>query len=138
MNNRMTALEDMIATQNDRISKQDDKISKLDEKISKLDEKISSLEGQVRRLNDKDIDYHHIRNRFLETFKCDILGRTKTPASQATINKGNQAAHEGDCITDATLYYNNIRQDDGLLRDIYGLFPRQILNQRKLFNCMLI
>jgi hypothetical protein len=36
------------------------------------------------------------------------------------INDGNKAAHDGDAVTDASLYELNIRNDSALICRIYG------------------
>ncbi len=90
--------------------------------------KQAASDAEIRSLAAASEGYLLIRERFLSTFRRDILGDT---SHQSAIVAGNQAAHHGDAETDALLYEKGRRSDRHLYYRIYGLAPEQILNQSK-------
>jgi len=48
------------------------------------------------------------------------------PKGRQKIREGNEAAHEGDAITDAQLYISGERFDEKVLVELYGLTSTQI------------
>ncbi|KAI9785674.1 MAG: hypothetical protein M1839_008691 [Geoglossum umbratile] len=89
-------------------------------KIDSQDRRIADLEAQLKVVKTASEGYLQIRQRFLDTFRRDIL---RAPSIVA----GNKAAHDGDAVTDASLYETGVRHDASLLFKIYGLNADQIL-----------
>jgi len=48
------------------------------------------------------------------------------PKGRQKIREGNEAAHEGDAVSDAQLYISGERRDENILVKIYGLTGSQI------------
>ncbi len=115
--------------------RQDEKMKALQEKFEMMKVKQAAMEvkqaalgGEIRSLAAASEGYLLIRQRFLDTFRRDVLGDT---SHQSAIVAGNQAAHHGDAETDALLYEKWRRSDRHLYYRIYGLAPEQILSQSK-------
>ncbi|KAL1970436.1 hypothetical protein VTN77DRAFT_4080 [Rasamsonia byssochlamydoides] len=67
-----------------------------------------------------------INHRFLDTFRRDrlmsLLGeKTISAECRRSILEGNRAAHNGDAVTDATLYVAGWRKDRHVFGYIYGV-----------------
>jgi hypothetical protein len=62
----------------------------------------------------------------LDTFRRDIL-KDSTATWTEAIGEENKAAHNGDVVTDASLYETGIRKDQSLMWRVYGLTARQII-----------
>jgi hypothetical protein len=71
---------------------------------------IKGLRARVGDLETACEGYLQIRQRFLDTYRRDVL---KDPAAKWTdaIGLGNKAAHNGDAVTDARLYGMGARND---------------------------
>ncbi|CUS11348.1 unnamed protein product [Tuber aestivum] len=82
----------------------------------------ASLEHRVRDLTFCQDYYKPLRNRFISTFKRDILD-TATPADLEIIGEGNLCADCGDAIADARLYTDGERIDLTTFTRLYGLLP---------------
>ncbi|OJD10188.1 hypothetical protein AJ78_08695 [Emergomyces pasteurianus Ep9510] len=78
--------------------------------------RISDLEESVPELKD-------VRNRFISTFKRDIL-LNDTETDRAIIRTGNRSVHGGNCKRDAELYKApSLRRDFDIYIKLYGLHP---------------
>ena len=74
--------------------------------------------------------YRRIRNRFINVYRRDVLGHV-THQEHQQISDGNNAAHGGDAVADASLYTSGERHDEGVLIELYGLSANQISYQGK-------
>ena len=74
--------------------------------------------------------YLKIRNRFIDTFRRDILSMRNAQGRQ-NIEAGNMAAHDGDAITDAILFTSGDRSDTFIFPLIYGISAEQVLELGK-------
>ena len=70
--------------------------------------------------------YRDIRNRFIDTFRRDILS-DKTACGMGSIHVGNARAHGGDCVTDAQLFEEGGRSDPQIMELIYGVSTETVL-----------
>jgi hypothetical protein len=113
-----------------KIDSQDSKIDSQDSKIDSQDRRIADLEAQLKVVKGASEGYLQIRQRFLDTFRRDIL---QVPEARwaPSIAAGNRAAHDGDAVTDASLYETGVRHDVSLLFKIYGLNDSQIIKLSK-------
>ncbi|KAI9785732.1 MAG: hypothetical protein M1839_008749 [Geoglossum umbratile] len=116
LHTRVTALESLVSSQGDRINSQDNRIS--------------GLQTQIEELKEASEGYRHIRQRFLDVFRRDILG-SATARYAGNIDAGNAAAHHGDAVADAGLYEGGFRNDKSLMTIIYGISPDQVLFLRR-------
>ena len=91
-----------------------------------LEERVEYLQNRVIQLSAASQGYALIRQRFLDTFRRDIL---KDPAAKhtETIRAGNVAAHDGDAVTDATLFTTGARVDADLMFKVYGLSADEVI-----------
>ncbi|KAI9772876.1 MAG: hypothetical protein M1840_008758 [Geoglossum simile] len=74
--------------------------------------------------------YLMIRNRFIDTFRRDILSMRNAQGRQ-NIEAGNMAAHDGDAITDATLFTSGDRTDVFVFHKLYGTSAERVLELDK-------
>src|SRR2546421_5211899 len=87
---------------------------------------IADLQHRVKVLTLSSEGYRKIRHRFLEVYRRDILDDVDRQGRKK-IGEGNEAAHNGDAVTDASLYTFGERLDDEtVLVDLYGLTANQI------------
>ena len=91
----------------------------------KQDAEISDLKNDVKNLRQASLGYRKIRHRFLEVYHRDVLQDIGRQGRQK-ISEGNEAAHDGDAVTDASLYKAGERSDERVLADLYGLNATQI------------
>ena len=91
---------------------------------------ITDLQHHVRDLRLASDGYRRIRNRFINVYRRDVLGHA-THQEYQQISDGNNAAHGGDAVTDASLYTSGERYDEDVLIRLYGLSARQISYQGK-------
>ncbi|KAI9781005.1 MAG: hypothetical protein M1816_002602 [Peltula sp. TS41687] len=98
--------------------------------VEKLKTRINTLTTEVEVLREASIGYRQIRNRFLDVYRRDVIG---DPDGRWTkpIGLGNAAAHNGDAVVDAYLYYLGERQDTTSFVEIYGLLPEKVLSLRR-------
>jgi len=125
------AREEQLATEK---QSRDQQITSLQSKITSdvetncsRDATISSHDAWIRTLISGNESYRSIRNRYISTFKRDVL-REVSDKDKAIIDSGNQNAHGGDVEVDASLY--NIpeeRSDHEVFQQLYGLFPKTVL-----------
>ena len=78
--------------------------------VAAQDTRIASLEGQVEGPAASVEAYKSVRNRFIITYKCDVL-KNDTFADRRIIAAGNASAHWGDAVADALLYKQGARSD---------------------------
>lgn len=71
-----------------------------------------------------------IRLRFFDTFRRDIL-KDESARGTKHIVEGNARAHEGDASTDAMIFYSGVKEDNGLMVEIYGMSAVEVLQLRK-------
>jgi len=114
-------------------------IKRLEAKVDGHQHQITGLQNQNAVLQQKITDlmlasegYRKIRNRFINVYCRDVLGRV-TRQEYQQINDGNNAAHGGDAVTDASLYTSGERRDYDVLMELYGLSASQISHQGKCF-----
>jgi len=94
-----------------------------EKRIISLREHQASLEHRVQTLTLCEDSYKPLRNRFISTFKRDILGNA-TSTDLGIIGEGNQSAECGDAIADAALYTDGgERSDAKTYTSLYGLHP---------------
>ena len=114
----MEEIEDM--------KRQTHQIPRLIAQIEHQERRVATLEGQVGLLTRNSESYLCIRQRFLDVYKRDIRGIHALQGSKA-IREGNVKAHEGDALTDASLFSNDQRSDTDLYQELYGLEHKQVL-----------
>ncbi|KAG0133429.1 hypothetical protein HOY82DRAFT_482822 [Tuber indicum] len=105
-------------------SQNDDKDRQLaicKEKIASLELHNATLEDHIKVSRNSDRDQSRLRNRFLSTFKRDVL-KCSTAQDRTLISEGNECAHGGDAKVDARLYRGpNGRRDVYAFETLYGL-----------------
>jgi len=106
-----------------------DSIAALQQEIAALQQEnaaqytmIWSLQGQVAGLTLSLDSYKGVRNRFISTYKRDVLKRA-TDADRLIIASGSASAHGGDAAADALLYTQGLRKDYHIYRKLYGIDP---------------
>jgi len=122
------------------INERDDYRSRLDAlegKVGALKGDVGALKGEqnmlqtrVKELTAACQGYLSIRHRFLDTFRRDIL-EDATARWTSMIQSGNAAAHDGDAVTDASLFETGSRRDKNLMGKVYGLSAEQVLSLSK-------
>ncbi|GKZ22555.1 hypothetical protein AbraIFM66951_006460 [Aspergillus brasiliensis] len=98
----------VLAGENARIPILESKIDGLQEQIKDLDSRFSKLQSEFDQLRDQrdvrfTVGYADIRNRFLSTYRRDVLGAEPDEVREV-IKAGNSAAHNGSLKADAMLY----------------------------------
>lgn len=118
-----------------------DRFNKLEEELSRLTKKIEfdskkaefdskRTQARIDQLSAASNGYVMIRQRFLDTFRRDVL---KDPSARhpPMIQAGNVAAHDGDAVTDATLFTTGARSDPGIMYTLYGMSADEVLSLSK-------
>jgi hypothetical protein len=100
----------------ERMKRLEDKQANSEREIANHKTQISYLQDRVGALALGSEGYRKIRHRFLG---LDGQGHQK-------IGRGNEAAYEGDAVTDAGLYTSGERFDEDVLIDLCGLTATQI------------
>ena len=116
------SLDARVAAQDARIAA---KIAAQDAKIAKQDMTIALLQGRITDLTTSFDAYKTLRNRFISTFRRDVLKR-ETEDDRRIIAAGNSSAHCGDAVVDASLYDMvgpGARKDVFSFTELYGLDP---------------
>ena len=107
----------------------EDKLTKettsLKSQIAVHQNQIAGLQRQVKGLTLASEGYRKIRNRFIDVYRRDVLDDVTRQGYQK-IGAGNEAAHGGDAVADASLYTSGERHDEMVLIDLYGLSANQI------------
>jgi len=101
-------------------------MKRLENKLEKTDAAVADLQYRVKVLTQTSEGYRKIRRRFLEVYRRDILNEVDRQGFKI-ISEGNEAAHDGDVVTDASLYTPGEQHDEKVLVDLYGLTASQIL-----------
>lgn len=113
----------------DRMKRLEDKLTKettsLKNQTIGLQNQITGLQHRVKILALASEGYRKIRNRFLDVYRRDVLNDA-TGQGYQEIGDGNEAAHGGDAVVDASLYTSDERRDEGVLIELYGLSAIQI------------
>jgi len=105
------------------------KIAIQDTTIATLKREKTFLEAQVRDLTASLVAYKTLRNRFISTYKRDVLNNA-TEDDRRIITAGNSWAHGGDAVVDASLYRlkgPGARSDDPAYVALYGVSPTIVL-----------
>ena len=108
-----------------RIAAQDARIAAQDARIATQDTTIALLQGLVTDLPTSHDAYKTIRNRFISTYKCDVL-MNETETDRRIIAAGISLTDEGDAVVDASLYQlvrPGARKDISTFEKLYGLDP---------------
>ena len=71
------------------------------------------------------IGYKAIQGKFLDCYKRDELG-IRSRQMRKSIKTGNDYAHRGNPVIDATLYTSNARSDLSTFLSLYGLQPHEV------------
>ena len=127
MKERMKRLEDKLTKET---TSRQNEIAGLQNEIAGLQHHVTDLQHHVKDLKLASEGYRRIRNRFINVYRRDVLGQV-THQEHQQISDGNNAAHGGDAVTDASLYTSNERHDEGVLIGLYGLSANQISYQGK-------
>jgi len=104
----------------------ENKLEKTDAEQKEMKTQITDLQYRVKVLTQTSEGYRKIRRRFLEVYRRDILNEVDRQGLKI-ISEGNEAAHDGDAVTDASLYTPGEQHDEKVLVDLYGLTASQIL-----------
>ena len=90
---------------------------------SQLNSKTTELDNKIQELQQVSIGYRHFRQRFLSTYKRDVLCNANDTDLSA-IREGNQVVHGGNSKRDAELYSGlNQRTDIAVFKHLYGVLP---------------
>ena len=107
-----------------------EKVQGLEEEMKGLKEHLQTQEHEINKLQSATGQlasafhgYLDIRNRFIETFRREILD---LPPSRSAIIAGDFEAHNGDAAVDYLLYTRGLRKDTGVMQILYGLTPEQV------------
>ena len=111
----------------DKLMRSEDKLTK---ETTSLRNENADLQHHVKDLKLASEGYRRIRNRFINVYRRNVLGHA-TPQLCQQISDGNNAAHGGDAVTDASLYTSGERHDEDVLIELYGLSASQISYQGK-------
>jgi hypothetical protein len=98
--------------------------------IADLQHQNADLQRHVEDLKLASEGYRKIRNRFINVYRQDVL-RDVSHQEYQQIGDGNNAAHGGDAVTDASLYTSWERHDEDVFIQLYGLSVNQISYQGK-------
>jgi len=94
----------------------------LQEEVAALKTDITSLHGQVAGLTASVEAYKAVRNRFISSYKRDVL-KSDTDCDSRIIASGNLSVHGGDAVADALLYEHGARSDYHVYKKLYGIDP---------------
>jgi hypothetical protein len=78
-------------------------MKRLADNLEKTDAQVTDLQHRVKILTQTSEGYHKIRRRFLEVYRRDVLNEVHRQGLKI-ISEGNEAAHHGDVVADASLY----------------------------------
>jgi hypothetical protein len=108
----------------------------LNDRVNGLENEAASLHDRVNSLTSSLDAYKFLRNRFICTFKCDIL-KNATEADKRASVEGNAWAHGGDVTVDAQLYKGvGGRRDPMDYKKLYGILPREVGVISKFFTIL--
>ena len=109
----------------ERMTKLENKQQKTNAELQTTNIQITNLKNRVRALTLASEGYRKIRHRFLDVYHRDIRNDVDGHGREK-INQGNEAAHYGDAVTDASLYTSHERYDEVVIVELYGLTANQI------------
>jgi hypothetical protein len=121
-NRRGLSLAGRLAVLENTVVELKTKSAEQDATIAAQDARNASLEGQVAGLTASVDAYKSVRNRFISTYKRDVL-QNDTAADRLIIAAGNVSAHGGDAVIDALLYKQGARSDYSVYKKLYGVNP---------------
>ena len=107
-----------------------ERMKRLEDKPTGLQNENADFRHRIGNLELASEGYRKIRNRFINVYRRDVLGYV-THQEYQQISDGNNAAHGGDAIADASLYTSRERYDEDVLIELYGLSANQISYQGK-------
>jgi len=106
------------------------RLGEMEKRLNSQQKIVDELKGKVLKLQIPSEGYKRVRNRFLSTFKRNILKRLVN-LDRKVILEGNYTAHLSDVGVDATLYISPgggygrpVRKDRNTFKALYGLDPR--------------
>ena len=102
-----------------------------DTKIKNLENQVQQMSNQMQHMSHASNGYLKVRQRFLSTYRRDVLGDV-SETTAAVIRAGNRAAHDGDAVCDAGLYETQVRRDESIFIKLYGMRAAQVTS---LSNC---
>ena len=108
-----------------RIAAQDARIAAQDARIATQESTIALLLGLVTDLTTSHDAYKALRNRFISTYKRDVL-INQTETDRRILAAGITLTDEGDAVGDALLYQlvgPGARRDYFVFKKLYGLDP---------------
>jgi hypothetical protein len=129
-----------------RMKRFEEKMGARDARQQNLDAQITDLQHHVKALTLASEEYRESRHRFLDVYRRDILNDVDEQGRQK-IGESTEVAHNGDAVTDASLYTfgerfdvqisgdavadaslytSGERLDETVLVDLYGLTATQI------------
>jgi prophage DNA circulation protein len=123
-------LREMMKRLENKVTGLQNEVGGLQNEVGGLQNKVGGLQNEVKDLKLASEGYRKIRNRFINVYRRNVLGHA-TPQLCQQISDGNNAAHGGDAVTDASLYTSGERHDENVLVELYGLSARQISYQGK-------
>jgi polyhydroxyalkanoate synthesis regulator phasin len=130
LQNKIGGLQNKIGGLQNKIGGLENKVGGLQNENGGLQNKVTNLEHQVKDLKLASDGYRRLRNRFINVYRRDVLGDVSHQEYQQ-ISDGNNAAHGGDAVTDASLYTSWERNDEDVFIHLYGLSSNQISYQGK-------
>jgi TolA-binding protein len=125
MKERMKRLEDKVTSLQHNVTDLQHNVTDLQRQNTCRQNENADLQRHVKDLKLASEGYRKIRNRFINVYRRDVLGHM-THQEHQQIGDGNNAAHGGDAVADASLYTSGERRDEGVLIQLYGLSASQI------------
>ena len=130
--NQIEALKSEAQDSKDQIGALESEAQESKTKSATQDDNLANLEARVSDLSLTSEGYLDIRMRFLDNYNKKVK---HNPAFQHTlaIDAGNRRAHEGDALTDATLFLTEQggekrREDPETYKELYGVNHSMILD----------
>ncbi|KAG0137734.1 hypothetical protein HOY82DRAFT_647053 [Tuber indicum] len=115
---QLLATGEMLQRQSDY---KDGQLAGYNEKIASLELHNAALVDKIKFSRNSDKDKSQLRNRFISTFKRDVL-KCGTAHDRTLISEGDEYAHGGDATADARLYSgSSCRKDVYAFETLYGV-----------------
>lgn len=94
--------------------------------LERAEERIQHLENRlIQDRSAKEVQWDNVRSRVISTFKRDNNAADANDTS--IIDRVNKNVHNGDAISDASLYRpNGLRTDKNAYEKLYGLLPDEV------------
>ena len=123
--NQIEALENGVQVSKNQIEALESEAQESKTKSATQDTSLAALETRVSDLTLTSQGYLDIRMRFLDNYNKKVKHNSAFQHTLA-IEAGNRRAHEGDAVTDATLFREEEggekrREDPETYRDLYGV-----------------